>query len=323
MKTLMYTRNDKIEQLTIVRCTGENLPRDFSHFPNLTRITVMDTLLDTMPIFGDKVTHITCENNGMRLVQSLPPNLKYLKICRNLFYNSNAFDIPDSVESVILSENTLTTFTDKLPSRLKVLELNYNLLTTLPEIPQTIENLSFPGNQIGKLPPSLPNLRILNCASNCIFELPPRFAEAYPELRTFVCLRNGIKLLPGLPPHLEVLRVDQTFFHKENYRLPAIPESLQYACCDIEWMQELAAIRGWIPTAGVSRTVSFQGPVLRTLDRFRQLYHAIKLRDPLRRWMWRSREHRIRQELSPESLIAFLGLQSAEVSLELLERFAV
>ncbi|NBQ47223.1 MAG: hypothetical protein EBU33_02045 [Sphingobacteriia bacterium] len=100
-------------------------------------------------------------------------------------YHSKAFDIPDSVETIIMSENTLTEFTNNLPSGLKVLELNYNLLKTIPEIPQTIETLSFLGNQIGELPLSLPNLRILNCASNCIFELPPRFAGPKQALNLF------------------------------------------------------------------------------------------------------------------------------------------
>jgi len=55
---------------------------------------------------------------------------------------------------------------------------------------------------------------------------------------------------------------------------------------------------------------------VRQVDRFRELYFAVKLRDPFWRWLWRIREPRIREELSPTNLAKYLDTNNPNNTLE-------
>ncbi|MFT3911097.1 MAG: hypothetical protein QM737_16880 [Ferruginibacter sp.] len=91
------------------------------------------TLLDLVNLPAG-LKYLDCSNNGIYSITSLPPALEYLNCSNNYFHTSTGAIIP-SLQSI-----------DALPPGLKFLKADGNLLTSLPQLPATLQYLSAKDN---------------------------------------------------------------------------------------------------------------------------------------------------------------------------------
>ncbi|MFY8037631.1 MAG: hypothetical protein ACOVMQ_10720, partial [Cyclobacteriaceae bacterium] len=88
-----------------------------------------------------------------------------------------------------------------LPNTLKKLDCSNNKLTSLPALPLGLTYLACISNQLSILPPLPLGLTYLNCSSNQLSILPP-----LPNgLKFLSCAYNQLNSLPALPSELDFL----------------------------------------------------------------------------------------------------------------------
>jgi Leucine-rich repeat (LRR) protein len=105
------------------------------------------------------------------------------------------------LEQLFLDYNNLTTLPN-LPNSLKKLWVNDNQLTSLPSLPTNLESLSVETNNLTALP-SLPNsLEQLWCSENMLTALPD-FSQT--QLYDLICMDNQITTFIGFPNTLHQL----------------------------------------------------------------------------------------------------------------------
>ena len=104
----------------------------------------------------------------------------------------------------------------ELPNSLETLDCDQNQLTSLPELPNSLETLYCEQNQLTSLP-ELPNaLHFLNCRENLLTALP----ELPNSLHYLYCSHNQITALPELPNSLSNLYC----IYNQITILPELPE---------------------------------------------------------------------------------------------------
>ena len=113
--------------------------------------------------------------------------------------------------------NIISTISN-LPPTLEYLECSDNKLTYLPPLPETLQCLNCSYNELYRLPPFPPLLTQLICAGCKLSMLPP--LPTY--LRYLCCAYNYLTFLPTLPPHLDDIECQCN----ELIRIPPIPDSV-------------------------------------------------------------------------------------------------
>lgn len=118
----------------------------------------------------------------------------------------------------------LLTSIPPLPATLKELDCSYNQLSTLPILPAGLEKLNIGLNQF-TIAPLLPNgLKEFNCYSNQLTALP-----VLPDsLLILDCSTNFLSTLPALPVGLNTLNCS----YNQLSTLPSLPAALQILECD-------------------------------------------------------------------------------------------
>lgn len=106
-----------------------------------------------------------------------------------------------------------------------LLELNceYNQLTSLPSLPNTLKNLNCSYNKLTSLPTLPLGLAYLACISNKLSILPPLPSG----LKDLICPRNQLISLPALPSGLENLNCQENSL----LILPTLPNTLRNLYC--------------------------------------------------------------------------------------------
>jgi len=302
---------ETVTSLSITNCQNTRIPKDLRHYTNLKNFHIVDVYMPCLPLLSNTVETICCVNNNLTTINHLPENLVSLRICYNFI--KVLPELPTTVTTLRLSCNAIHQLPLTFHEGLEYVDVAYNLVKVLPDtLPESLTTLDIVGNMVERLPPRCgANLRTLKCSSNRIRELPPDFANTYAGLEELNILNNPVANIVSLPQTIRRLRMEYTRIHMNNYRFP-VPESLEYVCCELKWMLELAQIRGIYATTGISMVPSIPGTMMRQVDRFRELYFAVKLRDPFWRWLWRIREPQIREELSPANLAKYLEEHNAD-----------
>jgi Leucine-rich repeat (LRR) protein len=115
---------------------------------------------------------------------------------------------------------------DKIPNYDQIVYLGCqnNQLSSLPNLPNSLETLSVSNNQLDNLP-NLPNsLKDLQCGNNQLKSLP----NLPNSLQYLYCENNQLKSLPNLPNSLQKLWC----LDNQLRSLPNLPNSLQYLDSD-------------------------------------------------------------------------------------------
>jgi Leucine-rich repeat (LRR) protein len=112
----------------------------------------------------------------LRKLSDLPPHVKKIRA----YYNSisTVSQLPEHLEYLHLGQNKIQSYTffrHALPSKLAFLNLDSNLLTSLPDtLPDTIQTLSVASNNLTSLPTHLPaSLKLLIANKNRIRSFKP------------------------------------------------------------------------------------------------------------------------------------------------------
>ncbi|KAI9139291.1 hypothetical protein BKA69DRAFT_1040201 [Paraphysoderma sedebokerense] len=133
---------------------------------------------------------LICDGNNLEFLPVLPPSLKMLSCSanplENYFSSPNSGRLPSSLKFLKVSGSCKNGFSDTLPSGLVFFDCSCNELTSLPLLPQSLEQLICNDNKLQSLPPLPASLRFLFCTHNklkCWPTLPPRlkFLNADPD----------------------------------------------------------------------------------------------------------------------------------------------
>jgi Leucine-rich repeat (LRR) protein len=142
--------NSLSEDILIIDISGKDIKSlpDLTKFKNLQKLSCSNNQLTSLPTLPQNLKYLYCSNNQLTSLPTLPQNLKYL-------YYSN---------------NQLTSLLT-LPQNLKELSCSNNQLTSLPTLPQNLEYFDCDNNQLTSLRTLPQNLEYLYCSNNPIYEI--------------------------------------------------------------------------------------------------------------------------------------------------------
>jgi Leucine-rich repeat (LRR) protein len=157
--------------------------------------------------------------------------MKYIKLYENykkgITFKEWLIDHPQDINTEIINCRRQSNLIDldgiEQFKNLKKLFCDNNLLTKLPELPNSLKDLSCSFNQLNQLPELPHSLGTLSCFNNQLTSLP----ELPNSLESLSCNNNQLTSLPELPNSLEKLYC----FNNKLTSLPELPNSLEKLYC--------------------------------------------------------------------------------------------
>lgn len=152
---------------------------------------------------------------------TLPQRIQTISLASNKI--KKCAEIPDSTESLDISDNVLTIFESPLPN-IKILKINNNALNHVPNVGITLESLDISDNvKITMLQriETYVNLTELDCA-NCRIENLDNLKSLH-NLKKLWAFGNVIKSIDELPDSLEI--VDMS--HNNIKKLTKVPKNIK------------------------------------------------------------------------------------------------
>jgi Leucine-rich repeat (LRR) protein len=118
---------------------------------------------------------------------------------------------------------------------LRYLDVSSNSLSTLSNLPNSLDSLICGSNGLNSLPPLPTNLKYLSCGSNNLTSLP-----SLPANLTYLSCGNNYSLasLPSLPASLTYLSCSSNYLSA----LPSLPSSLTYLNCNSNYLTSLPSL---------------------------------------------------------------------------------
>jgi len=148
----------------------------------------------------------------------MPINIKYSLETKKISYNSfqeiEQLERYNDIVFINCSHNKLTSLPD-LPNSLQKLWCQNNQLTLLPDLPDSLQELNCRNNKLTLLPDLPDSLQELNCYYNKLTSLP----DLPNSLQILKCGYNKLISLPNLPDSLQKLWC-------QNNQLTLLPEHL-------------------------------------------------------------------------------------------------
>lgn len=189
---------------------------------SLTHLDISFNQFDSLNIIGaDNLDTLFAQNNSIEHIQSLPYRLKFLNVSENLLTTLSAlpfsiqtlwaeFNQIDSInrlnqlvnlKQLQLSYNQLSMLPN-LPNNLEELYISNNDLTSLPALPAALKTVYFNGNQISQWPNFGNSIRMINAADNQLTSI-----NVLPDSLQYLYVDNNPQLncLPEIPPYLFTL----------------------------------------------------------------------------------------------------------------------
>lgn len=127
-----------------------------------------------------------------------------------------------SLTSLNCTNNNLTMLPDKLPPKIQSINVNYNKITHLKSLSNTLKQINCSNNELTSLPELPVSLLMLDCSHNKIAVLPP-----LNNLTSLFCTNNLLTVLPPLPSGLEGLVCS----YNQLKILPPLPKPLIRVSC--------------------------------------------------------------------------------------------
>jgi hypothetical protein len=122
------------------------------------------------------------------------------------------------------SFNLITNLPD-LPNTLIFLNCGYNQLTFLPRLPCALEHLYCSNNLLNSLPLLPLSLKVLYCSHNRLLSCLPNLSQN--KLEKIYCYQNHLSNLPNLPKTLKELYCE----YNQLTSLPDLPSALEILSC--------------------------------------------------------------------------------------------
>jgi len=269
-----------------------NCPHNaLSRLPKLPALTVLDMtanhILKLRP--PETLIKLYCSFNP-HIELTLPDGLKELHCCSNRL---KTLDLPPHLEIVYCSYNGLKTLV--LPSGLKELICDHNFLKRL-DLPTSLQVLDCIDNRLTKLTLP-PDLLEASCSHNQLTSLVLNKRVTRVNLS-----HNPILVAPVLHPGIVFLNLNQTLVEQCFKLYPPLDQGGLYVhgtplCAKMKAVFDFEVV--------------FFNPDLIKLsfemitmieERFKENYYGLKVRDPLRSWMWRARDTLARRKYHPDEL---------------------
>lgn len=181
----------------------------------------------------------------------------------------------------------------RLPESLKILSMELYKYSTIPELPNTLEELYISGSDIliHRLPD---NLRVLNCFGSLLTEELPQLRSLH-HLETLTCCHSNLRKLPQLPITLKILNVSNNALTEipelpecierldVSYNsirvLPNLPESLKIIYCSNNLLKKLPKLPTKIESITCDTNALEELPICPPSLRF-IMYYSNKFQSP-------------------------------------------
>ena len=245
----------------------DSLPKDLENIslidkkinfiPNLSRFTNLITL-----------TLLRC---SIKILSTLPNSLETLIITRSgLEYLPNLENT--RLIEILCSHNNLKSL-PKFPDTLILLNVSYNKLTTITDLPDSLKEITLSNNQIEKIQRFPNNTRIINVNYNFLTELPT-IPEKTNEL---MCNHNKLVSMPEIKSY-----------------------DMWYLCFNCE-------VHGFFicneESYHVKREIKEIIKKINLVNKFKSTYYHLLCKKQLRKWLWEYvREPKIKELYHPNKL---------------------
>ncbi len=175
----------------------------------------------------------------------------------------------------------------------------HNTLKRLPNIPDQalLQVLICYDNELEQLPPFSMQLLSVDCSKNRLTRLPPLNAC----LIEMNCSHNLLCTLPALHPDLCVLNCS----HNRLQWLPSLPPTLRR----LNYLGNDILSKLFTPDFGNFYSNIMPVQLRKEADilhRFVSLRYSIKYACQFHKWMWKSRETKIKKKFHPDHLVSFI-----------------
>jgi len=196
--------------------------------------------MDTTSPVVTSLTRIDVENMGIKDITGVQYFSSLITLdCGNGLPSTDSnklTSLPNlpSTLDSLICGNNQLTSLPALPSNLRVLKCYLNHLTNLPTLPSSLKELDCYSNQIDSLPTLPTNITILQCQTNQITSIP-----ILPGTITyFRCESNKLTSIPPLPSVLT------TFYcgYNQITSLPVLPSGLIALECDNDLLSSLPVL---------------------------------------------------------------------------------
>ncbi len=194
-------------------------------------LTIVDSLqyldcsynrINNMYDFSNTLLWLVCEYNGLDSLPHLNPSLTELD-CAGNFIITHLPLLPSGLTYLDCADMSLDSLPSNLPGNLFFLDCSGNQLHSLPNLPNTLQQLGCGENFLSGLPVLPSGLISLDCEYNPLYTLP-----TLPNgLQTLYCDIDSLSSLPGLPASLTYLQCGYNQLSQLT-----VPQSLTYLDCD-------------------------------------------------------------------------------------------
>jgi Leucine-rich repeat (LRR) protein len=179
--------------------------------------------------------------------------------------------LPENITKINVRQCNLTSISN-LSRFINLIYLycNENKLTSLPELPVSLQNLYCSNNQLTSLPFLPTSLKNLDCDNNQLKSLPK-----LPEsLGWLYCNNNHLTFLPLLPKEMWSL----SSYSNQLSSLPELPESLWYLDCYNNPIFDILYVLSVIYEENNELSLTKCRNAINTLNRFRYLYYYLRFK---------------------------------------------
>ena len=153
-----------------------------------------------LPIY-DSIQYLFCGDNQIHRLPSFPNSLIYLDCSFNNI--DSIFFLPNSITELGCEVNQLRSLGGQLSNSLQILSCSFNLLTTLPPLPQTLINIACDHNLLTGIPQLPQIMSQLFCRANPDLQCLPKLTTINFlsfDSTAITCLPNFGNVTTSVPP---------------------------------------------------------------------------------------------------------------------------
>lgn len=312
----MDTLKIDLKNITVLQSLPSCLVELYCGYNNLTELPNLPATLRTLNCPHNALTRLpklpaltVLDITANHIVKLRPPDTLVILYCS--FNPRIEMTLPAGLKELHCCSNQLTSLS--LPSKLEILYCSYNGLKTLM-LPPGLKELICDHNFLKRL--DLPtSLTVLDCVDNRLttLTLPPDLQEAscsHNRLTSLVLNKrvtrvnlshNPILVVPALHPGIVFLNLNHTLIEQCFKLYPPLDQGGLYVHGTPLYAKMKAVLDFDVFLTPDMIKLSFE-MITMIEEKFKENYYGLKVRDPLRSWMWRARDTLARRKYHPDEL---------------------
>ena len=253
--------------------------------------TTIEQYIDTLP---NTTTYIDLFNKGLTFIPSLTRFTKLMEIILDRNSLTHLPELPNGVHTIFCDYNKLESI-EGLPDSVRFLYVEYNNITHIHKLPNGLRYIRVSYNCLQTIDHLPPLVYQICCVGNPELN---RLPELPNSLLYLICNGCGLTHLPKLPNTLSELSINEN----PIWFIEHIPDNLcAFSCYNTPIIHTLNLHKPEGLT--IRQTNDFYRTKINKLQRARELHYTLKLKDPLRYWLWvRVRLPKIEQANHPDML---------------------